>query len=347
MNPLLLTLTEHSIPGGVEVFSRAIKKAIPEIQIVGKETLNKNGFDQKGLPYLSEIEHGKNLARYVSSLPTKPPFIIANGMHGWAMEPTKTGIPLISFLHGTYAGLAEAGYSKWDPIYWRMRHVFSHYEKKSAQNGKRVLANSPFTQKDARHFYGVNPHVVELPIDTRVFHPGNKEKARKRCGMGLGEKIVLFVGNPTHSKGFYIIQYLSSRMHETRFHCVCTPFLPNENENTVMHPPQPPEKLADFYRAADVLVFPSRYEGFGFVPLEALASGCPVITSRVGIFHDFNEKGITLIPHNPLNFEKALMEEWERPGKKTLHEIKKRFSIHTFTQKIRENINQLAGDTNA
>jgi glycosyltransferase involved in cell wall biosynthesis len=36
------------------------------------------------------------------------------------------------------------------------------------------------------------------------------------------------------------------------------------------------------YRAADVLLFPSHYEGFGFPVLEAMASGLPVVTSGAG-----------------------------------------------------------------
>ena len=40
--------------------------------------------------------------------------------------------------------------------------------------------------------------------------------------------------------------------------------------------------LADLYNAADVLLFPSLYEGFGWPPLEAMASGLPVVCSRAG-----------------------------------------------------------------
>ena len=42
------------------------------------------------------------------------------------------------------------------------------------------------------------------------------------------------------------------------------------------------EELADLYRSASALVFPSLYEGFGFPPLEAMASGCPVAVSTGG-----------------------------------------------------------------
>ena len=41
------------------------------------------------------------------------------------------------------------------------------------------------------------------------------------------------------------------------------------------------ETLAALYRLASVFVFPSLYEGFGLPPLEAMASGTPVVTSNV------------------------------------------------------------------
>jgi glycosyltransferase involved in cell wall biosynthesis len=44
----------------------------------------------------------------------------------------------------------------------------------------------------------------------------------------------------------------------------------------------PDEELPDLYRAADVCVYPSLYEGFGLPPLEAMACACPVIASPRG-----------------------------------------------------------------
>ena len=50
----------------------------------------------------------------------------------------------------------------------------------------------------------------------------------------------------------------------------------------MLFPPQPQERLADFYAAADVVLVPSRSESFGLVALEAQACGTPVVAARVG-----------------------------------------------------------------
>jgi glycosyltransferase involved in cell wall biosynthesis len=43
-----------------------------------------------------------------------------------------------------------------------------------------------------------------------------------------------------------------------------------------------PDELADHYRRSRVLLVPSRYEPFGIVALEAIASRCPVVATRTG-----------------------------------------------------------------
>ena len=57
--------------------------------------------------------------------------------------------------------------------------------------------------------------------------------------------------------------------------------------------PQPHDRLAEYYRAADVCLVPSRTESFGLVALEAAACGTPVVAANVGGLRSLVVDGVT------------------------------------------------------
>ena len=62
----------------------------------------------------------------------------------------------------------------------------------------------------------------------------------------------------------------------------------------------PDDLLAIVYRLASVFVFPSLYEGFGLPPLEAMASGTPVVTSNVSSLPEVTGEAALLVdPSDP------------------------------------------------
>lgn len=68
----------------------------------------------------------------------------------------------------------------------------------------------------------------------------------------------------------------------------------------------PDEDLVKLYNAADLFVFPSIYEGFGLPPLEAMACGCPVITSNTSSLPEVvGDAGVMVDPYD----DKALTDE--------------------------------------
>ena len=73
--------------------------------------------------------------------------------------------------------------------------------------------------------------------------------------------------------------------------------------------PQPHYALSTFYRAADVVVMPSRSESFGLVALEAAACGIPVVAASVGGLRTLVQDGITgylIEERNPADYADAV-----------------------------------------
>ncbi|MEJ0039305.1 MAG: glycosyltransferase [Gammaproteobacteria bacterium] len=78
--------------------------------------------------------------------------------------------------------------------------------------------------------------------------------------------------------------------------------------------------LAAYYRSADVLVAPSRWEGFGLTAVEAMRAGLPVIAARVGGLAEVVEHGVTGLLVEP-NSSAALVGAIRRVGAESLQSM--------------------------
>jgi glycosyltransferase-like protein len=84
--------------------------------------------------------------------------------------------------------------------------------------------------------------------------------------------------------------------------------------------PLPQALMPALYRAADALVFPSVKEGFGLVVLEAMASGVPVVTSRIAPFTEYLDDGDVLWcdPSDAASIATAMMAALDEPSRNAL-----------------------------
>ena len=78
-----------------------------------------------------------------------------------------------------------------------------------------------------------------------------------------------------------------------------------------LEPPCPQRELADWYRAATVVMVPSYSESFGLVAVEAQACGTPVVAAAVGGLRTavrHGESGLLVNDHDPASYADALRE---------------------------------------
>ena len=67
------------------------------------------------------------------------------------------------------------------------------------------------------------------------------------------------------------------------------------------------EDMPYLYNGADLFVYPSFYEGFGLPPLEAMACGCPVVTSNTSSLPEVvGDAGLMVDPHRPEELAEAM-----------------------------------------
>ena len=148
----------------------------------------------------------------------------------------------------------------------------------AAHRSARILTVSEASKRDILKFFNVPPEkvvVVYNAIDERFScEPPPEDVARVRERFQLDQRFVLYVGNiKPHKNVERLIEAFQAlrravHRHKLHKHVRFLGYLPDET-------------LAILYRLASVFVFPSLYEGFGLPPLEAMASGTPVVTSNV------------------------------------------------------------------
>jgi alpha-1,3-rhamnosyl/mannosyltransferase len=77
----------------------------------------------------------------------------------------------------------------------------------------------------------------------------------------------------------------------------------------------PDDELAEWYRAAELFVYPSRYEGFGLPVLEAMACGTPVVCSDApGVREVAGDAAIQLAPDDVEAWAAALAMAATQPA---------------------------------
>ena len=176
-----------------------------------------------------------------------------------------------------------------------------------------ILSNSSFETDQLVSHYGADPSRIEIVppgVDHSIFNPACKNEALRLLNLSE-QKTLLFVGRIQPLKGVDLAISTLAELEDKDARLILIGSSsgmegPSEQRritkmvkelgltNRVLFvEPQPHEKLVNWYRAADVLLMPSRSESFGLVALEAAACGLPVVASEVGGLQTIVENGLS------------------------------------------------------
>ena len=218
----------------------------------------------------------------------------------------RLGVPMVATFHTLAQAKADAGIND-DPAHRREIEA----DVVRCADG---LVVSTFEERDllvAR--YDAVPERIEIippGVDHAVFTPGDAARVRRHWRAGR-DPVLLFVGRIQPLKGVDLaVQCLAALDHPyaqlvvvggpsgsdgdaelARVHRLARDL--GVADRVRFEPARAHEDLACYYRAADVVLVPSRTESFGLVALEAAACGTPVVASSVGGLRAIVDHGVS------------------------------------------------------
>ena len=294
------TLPGHENFGGVEVFRESPLPMIDGMEIfLSPETLAWG----EGLKYLLDLFSYNQLS--MGDLMREEPFHLVVA-HDWlglpaGMEARSMGIPLVFHVHGLETGRSE-----------RPNPQLVALERKGATVADLVITVSEAMKRELASM-GVPAEKVRVcyhGVDTEFFDPKSvdpraMETLREKYGYAKGDIIVLFVGRLEPVKGvkelFSAMPLVLAEHERVKLLIVgkgsletwAREELQKQGNVRLVTDFLDDEEKRLHYALSDLCVFPSHYEPFGIVALEAAAMGKPCVVGAAGT------SGLAEIVQNP------------------------------------------------
>lgn len=264
--------------GGVERFSSLLAHALEgydwQVELVSTERAPARWVARLGGGALQ-------MSRWLSGAVERldPDVVITNGELGALYSARR---PRIHVYHGTMVGhtIADVG----TPMRQRARALIGDglAEALSARGATRVAVSQGAAREVERCFRARVDAVIPNGVDVELFEPGDRDRARAELGLDADARYALFVGRIEGRKGGDLLEP-AARAGGFELLVAGRDAPPSARHLGLLAP----DRLALAYVAADVVLFPTRYEGCSFVVLEALASGTPLVTTAVGWMPEF------------------------------------------------------------
>lgn len=154
---------------------------------------------------------------------------------------------------------------------------------------------SPTVRQRLRHELGMNEHGLLVVQPTRVVPRKGIELAIELVGRLADPDAILLITSPAGDEGLdYLVEL--ERLAEragVRMRYAADRFVPDDLEG---QPIRPAHSLNDAYLAADLITYPSLYEGYGNALVEALFYGVPLLVNRYPVYEaDIRPLGLRLV----------------------------------------------------
>lgn len=212
------------------------------------------------------------------------------------------GIPIVATIHATEAGRNSG-------IYDDTQRYINDTEWMLTYEASEVIVNSNYMKNELQRLFGLpyeKINVIPNGINLNNYVGVERDYDFRRKYAMDNEKIILYVGRLVYEKG---IQHLIAAMpkilsnyHDAKLIIAGRGGMIEElkaeaaslglNDKVYFTGYLDSKQVPKMYKCADVAVFPSTYEPFGIVALEAMLAGVPTVVSDVGGLDEIVEHGV-------------------------------------------------------
>ena len=230
-------------------------------------------------------------------------------------------IPIVATIHATEAGRNSG-------IHDETQRYINDTEWMLTYEASEVIVNSNYMKSELQRLFGLpydKINVIPNGVNMNLYNGIERDyNFRRRYAMD-NEKIILFMGRLVYEKG---IQYLISAMpkilngyHDVKLVICGKGGMIDElkaqvdalgiSQKVYFAGYMKGKDVQKMYKAADIAVFPSTYEPFGIVALEAMLSEIPIVVSDIGGLNeivDHRVNGMKTYCGNPNSIADSILE---------------------------------------
>lgn len=277
--------------------------------------------------------------------PKRPDLFWAPNPHFVSLSPN---IPLVLTVH-------DLSYERYPEFFSAKRRLWHRAinPRSLSKRAAAIIAVSRHTKRDLIELYDIPEeriHVTHEGCDETYFERADSEKLRElKRRLALPEHFILHVGTLEPRKNHQtLITAFESLKRNPRYRDLGLVLAgprgwKNADILNAVHksPERASIKLLGFvnpsdkpllYQTSMLFVFPSFYEGFGLPPLEAMASGTPVVASFASSLGEIvGDAGLLIDPYRPADLADALESLLESPSLRATYAHKGRLQAQKFS----------------
>ena len=351
LNVYVVEVAKRLAARGVEVdiFTRAVSREAPPVAELAPGVLVRHvaagpfeDLDKSDLP--GQLCHFTFEVLRAEAAYAPGRYDIVHG-HYWlsgqvgAVAKERWGVPFVQSMHtlGRVKNAALAAGDAAEPA----ERIRGEAEVVAAAD--RLVANTDDEAQQLIDLYAAEPsrvRTINPGVDLAVFTPGSQRLARQRLGLPDDAVVLVFAGRMQPLKAPHVVLRAAARMIRddqnlaglARVAFVGGPSGTGRADPdglaelsaalgisgiVRLEPPCPQPELADWYRAATVVMVPSCSESFGLVAVEAQACGTPVVAASVGGLRTAVRDGVSGVlvdSRDPAHYARAVQDLIAQPS---------------------------------